>query len=475
MKTNTKRKVTPVKTEEGAPAKRVSTLAQLRRSVMSSLLWEKQFYQDGETIAERIKTLVPGCPPKDIVELAIEAREDYHLRHVPLLLLRELARHPKLKDYPKLLSTALARVCQRADEPAEFLAIYWSEGRCPVSKQVRRGLAWALRKFSEHDLAKYNREGTVSLKDVLFIARPLPKDSEGEARLTEAVAKPKYRRGQTWRHEAGDGALWTKLVEGKLATPDTWEVALSQGGTVEGMDQKAFKKLTFERLIRTGKLGYLALLRNLRNMSQADVDDKLVSNAILARKGADKVLPFRFIAAARAAPQFENSLDIALQMQLETADRLTGKTLVLVDVSGSMDHALSEKSDMSRIDAACGVAMVIREVCDNARVFAFSEKVEEIAPRRGMALRDAITTSMPHGGTRLGAAVTKVSKLPHDRLIVITDEQSEDMVPDPAAKKAYMINVASEKNGVGYGKWTHVDGFSEAVVRFMLELERDSD
>lgn len=440
MKTNTKRKVTPVKTEEGAPAKRISTLNQLRRSVMSSLLWEKTFYQDGEDVAERIKALVPGCPPKDVVELAIEARDEYHLRHVPLLLLRELARHPKIKDYPQLLSTALARVCQRADEPAEFLSLYWSEGKAPLSKQVRRGLAWAMRRYSEYDLAKYNREGTVSLRDVLFITRPMPKDE------TQAE-------------------LWKRLAADELKTPDTWETALSAGDD---------KKETFTRLIRTGKLGYLALLRNLRGMAAVDVDSKLVNNAILARKGADKVLPFRFIAAARAAPQFENSLDIALQMQLETADRLTGKTLILVDVSGSMDARLSEKADMSRLDAACGVAIVGREVCDNARVFAFSQEVAEIPARRGMALRDAIQGSMTHSSTYLGKAVAQISQLPHDRIIVITDEQSHDVVPSPAAKKAYMINVSSEKNGVGYGKWTHIDGFSEAVIRFMVEFERDS-
>jgi hypothetical protein len=360
---------------------------------------------------------------------------------MPLLLLRELARHPKLKDYPKLLSTAVARVCQRADEPAELLALYWADGKSPVSKQLRRGLAWAMRRFGEYDLGKYNREGSVSLRDVLFLARPKPKDDKQEE-------------------------LWKRLAADELKTPDTWEVALSAG---------ADKKETFTRLIKTGKLGYLALLRNLRNMAEADVDSKVITNAILARKGADKVLPFRFIAAAKAAPQFENSLDIALQMQLETETHLPGKTLVLVDVSGSMNAPLSTRSDMNRIDAACGVAIVAREMADNCRIFAFSERVEEIPARRGMALRDAISNSMPHNSTYLGAAVTHLSQLPHDRIIVITDEQSFDVVPDPVVKKAYMINVASDRNGVGYGKWVNIDGMSEAVIRFIQEFERDAD
>ena len=66
----------------------------------------------------------------------------------------------------------------------------------------------------------------------------------------------------------------------------------------------------------------------------------------------------------------------------------------------------------------------------------------------------------------------RVNALPHDRLIVVTDEQSHDTVADPRAGKAYMVNVASARNGVGYGRWTHIDGFSEAVLGFIREHER---
>jgi 60 kDa SS-A/Ro ribonucleoprotein len=105
------------------------------------------------------------------------------------------------------------------------------------------------------------------------------------------------------------------------------------------------------------------------------------------------------------------------------------------------------------------------------RVFAFSDDCVEVPPRTGMALRDAIHTATRMGSTQLGAAVTKVSARAHDRLIVITDEQSADRVPQPKGL-GYMINVASNRNGVGYGKWLHVDGWSDAVVRFITEYER---
>ena len=436
MRINTQR--ASLITHEGARAAHIGVLAQLRRSVLSCLLWESEFYEDGAEIAKRIADLTAQCVPEDVAALAIEAREQMHLRHVPLLLLRELARHPLMKDRPQILSKTMARVLQRADEPAEFLALYWKDGKQPLSKQVKRGLAWSIRRFSEYDLAKYNRDAEITPRDVLFMSHAKPKDE------TQA-------------------SLWKRLAANDLATPDTWEVQLSAG---------ADKKETFERLIREKKLGYFALIRNLRNMEQAGVDSQLVREAILARKGgAEKILPFRYIAAARYAKQFEPELDTAMQTALEDLPRLTGTSIVLVDNSGSMAARLSRRSDMTRADAAAGVAIVARGVCESVRVFAFSDSCVEVPPRAGMALRAAIHTSIRRGSTQLGAAVKKVSELPHDRLIVITDEQSADRVPEPKGL-GYMINVASSRNGVGYGKWLHVDGWSDAVVRFVTEHER---
>jgi len=103
-------------------------------------------------------------------------------------------------------------------------------------------------------------------------------------------------------------------------------------------------------------------------------------------------------------------------------------------------------------------------------VFTFSDSVKQVPARRGFALRDAMDASLPHGGTQLGAALEAIRE-GFDRIVVITDEQSHDRVPAPKGK-GYMINVASAKNGVGYGKWNHIDGWSEAVIEYIRELER---
>ena len=434
MKLNTAPK--PTFTHEGAKASHIKPADELRRTVMACMLWESGFYESGEAVADRLKRLVPLCNPHDVAEIAIEAREKQHLRHAPLLLVRELARDSK-RCADGLIANTLCRVIQRADELAEFLAMYWSEGRKPLAKQIKKGLACAFCKFNEYALAKYNRDSTVKLRDVLFMVHAKPKDEE-------------------------QAALWKRLVDGTLAAPDTWEVALSAG---------ADKKATFERLLSEGKLGYLALLRNLRNMQQAEVDSALVFKALADGAAKAKALPFRYVAAARAVPMWEAQIDAAMQTAMQGLDKLPGRTCVLVDVSGSMGEQLSAKSDLTRLDAAAALAVLVRGIAAEARVFRFNTSAQEVPARQGMALIDAIGRA--GGGTTLGRAVRDVrAAWPQmDRLIVVTDEQSADAVGAPGCK-GYLLNVATNKNGVGYGDWTHISGFSEAVVDYIAATER---
>jgi hypothetical protein len=226
-------------------------------------------------------------------------------------------------------------------------------------------------------------------------------------------------------------------------------------------------------LLKEDKLGALALLRNLRNMEESGVAPKLIKES-LGKMDVSRVLPFRFIAAARYAPRFEPELEKAMLNMFTGMPKLPGRTVVLVDVSGSMDQNLSGKSDISRIDAACGVAMCAREMSDDVDVFSFSSALAKIAPRRGFALRDAIKNSQSHANTMLGAALEAINRqVAYNRIIVITDEQSQDRVGSPSGGRGYMINVASNEHGVGYGSWVHLDGFSEAVIRYISEYEKE--
>ena len=441
---------TASRTHEGTPARHISPEMQLRRSVVACLLWENQFYEDGVEIAGRIAELVPKVVAEKVAALAVEAREQMKLRHAPLLLAREMARH---KTHRAPVSETLARVIQRADELAEFVAIYWKDGRVPLSGQVKKGLAAAFPKFDEYQLAKYDRGGPIKLRDVLFLCHAKPRD--------EAQAE-----------------LWKKLIAGHLTTPDTWEVALSSG---------ADKREAWERLLREQKLGALALLRNLRNMREAGVSDKLVVSA-LAEMKTDRVLPFRFVAAARYAPKHEAELEQAMFRSLKNRLPLPGTTALIVDTSPSMWMArLSRNSDMDRFEAAAGLAILLRETAERVNVYAFNEKAYEVPPRRGFALRDALATTK-NNWSRGGLAVAAANRDGYDRIIVITDGQwhysdtttvqgygegdPQTVAPAPLRKLAYMINVASYKNGVGYGKWTNIDGWSDSVIEYIRALEQ---
>ncbi|MFZ0210186.1 MAG: TROVE domain-containing protein [Roseiarcus sp.] len=437
---STLNKLKRVFTREGAPAEAFTPADELKRTLMNCLLWEDQFYEDGAAIADRIKQLVPRVEPERVAALAITAREDMKLRHAPLLVLREMARHATHRG---LVADTLVRVIQRPDEMTELLAIYWADAlgpmqqrkRQPISAQIKKGLARAVTKFDAYQLAKYDRDGAVRIRDVLFLVHAKPKDAEQEK-------------------------VWKQLVEGELSAPDTWEVSLSTGGE---------KRETFERLIAEKKLGGLALLRNLRLMQKAEIPRETIAGAIEAIR-VDRILPYRFITAARYAPDFEPELESAMLKSIKDHARLKGRTRLLIDVSGSMDTPLSRQSEMTRLEAACGLAILAREICEKVEIFTFSNDVAKIPPRRGFALRDAIVASQPHAGTYLGKAVKQVD-LRGDRLIVFTDEQSHDKVESPLGL-AYMINVASNQHGVGNGPWRRVDGFSEAVIAWIAASEQ---
>lgn len=445
---NVARKMSARYTHEGARAVHLTPEKLLRRLVGSCLLWEDNFYVDGQQIAELITETARKCNPAVVADLAVEARTVLNLRHVPLLLVDVLSEFPSklgtevsfsaLRYGGSTIADTIVRVIQRADELAELLAIHWRNGRKPVPHQMRKGLAAAFHKFKEYHFAKYDRDGAVKLRDALRIARPRPvSDCES--------------------------ALFARIKNRTLKTPDTWEVELSSGKD---------KRETFERLIREGKLGYLALLRNLRNMEQAGCDYNLVAEAILAKKGgADRVLPFRYVAAVRAAPQFAAPLGTALLGAIDELPVLRGVTGVLVDVSGSMDWKLSARSDLTRADAACALASLLN--CEQIRVASFSARTKECPAYRGLAGVDAIRNSQGHTSTDLRAAVAWANKQKFDRLIVISDEQTATAVDAPKAPLAYMINVASYENGVGYnGPWVHLDGFSEGIIRFIQGYER---
>jgi hypothetical protein len=471
------------RTNGGAVASSINAEQELRRTVMACMLWESNFYESGESVVDRIRNLIPKCRPEFAAACAYEARTKMKLRHAPLLIVREMARHPEHKC---LVKDLLRDVIQRADELSEFMALYWQDGKQPISAQVKKGLAAAFRKFDEHQLAKYNRDNAIKLRDVLFLCHSKPVDAQGSTKTTRKA----LREGIAPAYVLNSGEeLYRKLVDGELTTPDTWEVALSGG---------ADKKETFERLMAEKQLGALAFIRNMRGMKEAGVSKDAVRQ-YAGVVNIERVLPFRFLSAARAVPGWEDVIEPMMLRCLEGQEKLNGKTVLVLDTSGSMHQNISSKSDLTRLQTAAALAVLAREVCDDVSIYCTAgndwdriHATMEIPVRRGFALSDYISSDEVNrkiggGGIFLKQcldyieAAEKGSSLnwtEPERVIVLTDEQDCDLKLSPNSASAfgrhnYIINVASYQNGIAYNKFTHINGWSESVIDFIREFEKD--
>ena len=432
MKVNIAR---PVFTHEGGKAVEVNAYERLKRTVLACLLFEDNFYEDGVKAVDRIKELCTKISALQICQIALDASMKYHLRHVPLQMIVEALKH---KEKHTWMSNTIYSIITRPDQITDLLALYWADGKKPLAHQLKRGLAQAFTKFDEYTLSKYDRDNPIKLRDVLFLTHAKPKD--------EAQAD-----------------LWKRLVNRELKTADTWETRLSAGKD---------KNESFTELLTTHRMGKLAILRNLRNMLDSGVDKQLVASELMYNQ--KEMLPFQYLAAAKECAQWEDIVDPAMIKACSLKSKLEGRTIVLVDVSGSMNHALSGKSKMTRMDAACGLAILIRECIPESAFYTFSDHFIPVPRRHGMALRDAIVNSQSHSSTRLAAAINYVlqNKIEFERMIVITDEQSQDDIPRMPKTKNYILNIAGYQNGIGnQNEWITITGFSEASIDFIRELE----
>lgn len=457
MKTNVKRD-TRFKNERlaggaGLKAAKQDDEAQLRRAVMSCLLWENLAYESGSDVASNIEALIPSVAAEACAKIAIEARYEQKLRHVPLFICRVMA---KLATHKHLVSDTLYRVINRPDEITEFLSIYWKDGKRPISKQVKLGLAKAFSKFDEYQLAKWDR-GQIKLKDVMKMVHPTPPQGKED--------------------------LYKRLVAGELVTPNTWEVKISEAGSDPNK-----KKAAWELLLEENKLGALALLKNLRGISQAGVPTKKIVEA-LSNANPQMLLPIDFIRAADNAPSLIIPIEDLMFRCLNQFKKLTGNTVFILDVSGSMTSKLSSKTDYNRMDAGIAMAILAMQMSENCTIYltagsdsAGVHKTELVPSYRGFGLASYIKGEVRKMG---GGGIFTRQCLEHikgelnekpDRIIVFSDSQDCDRknkVPSPFGVHNYIVDVSSHKNGINYkGMWTaEISGWSEHFLRYIVELE----
>lgn len=374
--------------------------AKLVTQVLTTFFREPKFYGDNSSELITLATKLIQSAPEFVANLARYARKEMHLRSVAHVLTALVAHNVNGKPFIK---EVVADVVERADDITEILACYISMFGKPIPNGLKKALGTAMGKFSAFQLSKYNGGSkAVKFRDVLRIAHPTPKDKEQEQ-------------------------LFKMVLDDTLPVAERWETELSANGN---------NKETWEKLIAENKLGYMAMLRNLRNILNAQPDniDKVYEK--LADKEQvlkSKQLPFRFFSAYREIQGQPNCtskvldiLETAIEHSVENLPKLGGKTVIAIDTSGSMRSAISNKSTVQCQDIARLLAVLASKICDEYSVFSFDTQLQKITfSTKGGIIDTALRIPVQGGGTDLTLPLGYMLKsgIKADRLIMLSDNE----------------------------------------------------
>ena len=384
--------------KSGHAAYKMKAKEKLVTQVLTSFFNESKFYGDNtEDMKETIEKVVV-TDPQFVANLAVFARREFNMRSVSHVLAAYLAHAPAGKPFARKVINA---ICLRGDDATEIMACYLNLFGKPIPNSVRRGLSDVMRRFDEYTLAKYKGEGkAVKMRDLLCLCRPTPK--------TKAQSE-----------------MWKRLLEGKLETPYTWETELSaNGNTAE----------TWEKLIDSGKVGYMALLRNLRNILNANPSN--VEKALTYIENPENVkrskqLPFRYLSAYKELEDIGGSrvfdaLENAVEASIENMPKLEGTTVIAIDKSGSMKLPISGKSKVNCCEIAMLLGLIANRICENSIVYTFDTSIKKRSfSRKAGILYAAINSASAGGGTRmqLPFEAMTANKVKADRVIVLSDNE----------------------------------------------------
>lgn len=385
---------------EGFAAYAMDDKLKLVTQVLTSFFNESKFYGDNsEELVQTLKNVVSE-DPEFVSKLAIFARREFNMRSVSHVLAGYLANIPEGKPYVR---ETVKNIVLRGDDATEILAFYLNTFGKPLPNSLRKALKDVFVKFDEYTLAKYKGDSkSVKMKDILNLCHPSP--------LTKEQSE-----------------MWKALLEDRLQPAYTWEVELSAKGN---------NRDTWEVLIHSGRVGYMALLRNLRNIVKAeprnlyDVLNKLSDKDEVLKS---KQLPFRYMSAYRNIPwdswyasEVRSVLDTAADYAVENLPKIPGKTIIAIDTSGSMGCAVSSKSDVRCCDISMLLGLIANRICENARVFTFDNYIEELnVPNRNGLITSAVELSSCGGGTMMELPFQKMidENIDCDRVIIISDNE----------------------------------------------------
>lgn len=438
----------------------MSDKEKLVTQVLCSFFNEQKFY--GDNSAEMQKTIkkVIEKDAQFVANLAVFARKEFNMRSVAHVLTAYLAHEVEGKPYTRKTVKA---VSLRGDDVTEIMACYLNLFGKPIPNALKKGISDAMQRFDEYTLAKYKGNGnTVKMRDLLCLCRPTPKTKE-------------------------QSDMWKRLLNGELETPITWETQLSANGN---------NAKTWEKLIESNQVGYMALLRNLRNILKANpsnVDRVLDTLQNPERVRKSKQLPFRYLSAYKelefSSSRIYDVLENAIEASIENMPKLSGTTVIAVDTSGSMSSTVSEKSKVRCYEIAMLLGLIANKICDNSYFFTFNTEITNYPLSHRSGILATVMQSRCNGGTRMHLPFEKMiqDNINADRIIVLTDNECNggyysrpvQVYADEYRKKTgndiwvHAIDLQGYGTQQFHGKKTNViAGWSEKVFDFIKLAEQ---
>lgn len=493
------------RTAKGAPGFERDAKSELFLLAVANFVGQKTFHEDATKRDQRYASLIHTVAREDpqwLARFLPWLRSEANMRTAAIVGAVEFAFAHKSasSELPGLTRATMTAVLQRADEPGEALAYCMNVKGRKVPKAVKRGIADAAQRlFNERNALKYDTAShAFRFGDVLELCHVKP-GALYQTKLFPYLVSDRHGRAG---HEIEQlRMLWANAILRKeaernpqvLLDPETlrnagmtWEDVLSLAGS------KVDKKLLWEALIPT--MGYMALLRNLRNFDEAGVSDEMAQRVAAKLTDPDEIarsrqLPLRFLSAYREAPSLRWSYPLvqALNLSLQNVPSFAGRTLILVDTSGSMNAPLSDRSKLMRWDAAVLFGVALAQRCENADVFSFSHMLGQFPLRSGESLLASLNRWQSSGlffdgGTATQSAVSSTYRN-HDRVVILTDEQADyhgyrDVtVSVPQDKLVVTFNLAGYRMGhapSGTRNRVTIGGLTDSAFKLMPMLEAHS-
>ena len=435
IKTNS---VTPDSvTEEGAMGWSRDAKSELFLLAVTNMVSEDTFYESGEKRDKRFIELIYQVSLQDpqwLIRFIPFLRNTMNMRSASIVMAVETVRALLASFSPLPKRSIVSSAIVRADEPAEMLGYYLSAYGRNIPQPIKRGVADAVsRLYTDFNVIKYDgTNNKIRFADVIELVHPTP--DYWQSKLFSVLVSERHGHAKELDRES----LLANNRQAMSLTKDQFRLIFSeefvkQAGLTWEQASSKYGKLDakfWDAMIPS--MGIFALVRNLRNFDESNISQE--AYGLVVGKLTDKetiqrsrMFPLRFLSASKeAGTRWQMALDTAANLSMANIPALNGRTLILVDLSGSMDAPLSLRSRINRYEAASlfGAAIALR--AENADLVAFSDASKKIAFNKNVGLLNLarITAgSIEHGGTRTFEAFEN-HFASHDRVIVLTDEQA---------------------------------------------------